>query len=277
MPPKKAIKSVSNTENNRRKRKKTTLIDTEPSTSGENQILKRPKLSRSDSPNISNTINKSRKRKKTSIDTEPSTSGENQILKRNKLSPTVSPNIPTENEFTPIAHLNPFQTDWTIKCRVVVKRPIYTWENAKSKGKLFSMDLMDASAEVRVTIFQHLVDKFFDKFSQNKIYTISDADIKSANKKYSSLKNNFEIFFNDDTKIEECVNDLSSIPKISYKFTPISKLKKSEKDRLVTVIGICHEIKTLDEFTSKSSGKELKKKDFTLIDNSKNGKILLFL
>lgn len=62
----------------------------------------------------------------------------------------------------PISGLSPYQNKWVIKARVTAKAPIRTWSNAKGEGKLFSMDLMDESGQIRVTAFRDQVDKFYD-------------------------------------------------------------------------------------------------------------------
>lgn len=62
----------------------------------------------------------------------------------------------------PISSLSPYQNKWVIKARVIAKPAIRTWSNAKGDGKLFSFDLMDESGSIRATVFQHLVDKYYD-------------------------------------------------------------------------------------------------------------------
>jgi len=51
---------------------------------------------------------------------------------------------------------------WVIKARVTSKTPVRTWSNARGEGKLFSMDLIDESGEIRATAFKEQCDKFFD-------------------------------------------------------------------------------------------------------------------
>ena len=51
---------------------------------------------------------------------------------------------------------------WTIKARVTSKTDIRHWSNARGEGKLFSMDLIDESAEIRCTGFKEQCDKFYD-------------------------------------------------------------------------------------------------------------------
>lgn len=62
----------------------------------------------------------------------------------------------------PISRLSPYQNKWVIKARVTSKSAVRTWSNAKGEGKLFSMDLMDESGQIRATAFRDQVDKFFD-------------------------------------------------------------------------------------------------------------------
>lgn len=69
----------------------------------------------------------------------------------------------TENLLThPISSLSPYQNKWVIKARVTSKSSIRTWKNAKGEGKLFSMDLIDESGEIRVTAFKEQCDRFYD-------------------------------------------------------------------------------------------------------------------
>lgn len=67
----------------------------------------------------------------------------------------------------PISALSPYQNKWVIKARVTAKSPIRTWSNAKGEGKLFSMDLMDESGQIRVTGFRDSVDKFYEMIEVN--------------------------------------------------------------------------------------------------------------
>lgn len=58
--------------------------------------------------------------------------------------------------------LNNLLHRWVIKARVVNKSTIRTWSNSRGEGKLFSMDLVDESGEIRCTAFRDQCDKFYD-------------------------------------------------------------------------------------------------------------------
>lgn len=62
----------------------------------------------------------------------------------------------------PISSLSPYQNKWVIKARITARSAIRTWSNAKGEGKLFSVDLMDESGQIRATAFREQVDKFYD-------------------------------------------------------------------------------------------------------------------
>lgn len=58
---------------------------------------------------------------------------------------------------------------WSIKARVTKKSNIRTWSNSRGEGKLFSMDLIDESGEIRTTAFNQECDKFFDMIEVDKV------------------------------------------------------------------------------------------------------------
>ena len=48
------------------------------------------------------------------------------------------------------------------QARVTSKSDIRTWNKASGSGKLFSMDLMDESGEIRATAFKEQCDQYYD-------------------------------------------------------------------------------------------------------------------
>lgn len=95
--------------------------------------------------------------------------------------------------------------------------------------------------------------------------------------------------FSSDTHIEECLDANDSVPTVQYNFVPIAQLANLEPQTVVgkflkfipqktqisailfifiDCIGVCREAGELFQFTAKTSGKELKKKDITLVDSS---------
>lgn len=155
--------------------------------------------------------------------------------------------------------LNPFQSNWTIKARVDVKRPIYCWKNEKCTGKLFNMDISDKSARIRVIAFKNMVDKFYDRFEIGEVYLFANLDIKNANTKFSTIKNNFELTLTNDTIIQRCEEDTTDIPNIEYEYKTIADIKLLSEKSIFNTMGICHEIKGVEEIAAKKRVKFIKK------------------
>ncbi|XP_058467652.1 replication protein A 70 kDa DNA-binding subunit [Malaya genurostris] len=168
----------------------------------------------------------------------------------------------------PISSLSPYQNKWVIKARVMSKSAIRSWSNAKGEGKLFSMDIMDESGEIRVTAFKEQCDKYYDMIEVDKVYYITKCQLKPANKQYSTLKNDYEMTMTHDTIVQECKDVGSSLPEIHYNFVPISQIANMEPNAMIDVIGICKEASEVVQFTAKTSGRELKKREVTMVDSS---------
>lgn len=132
----------------------------------------------------------------------------------------------------PIIALTPYQNRWIIRVRVMNKSPIRTWSNAKGEGKLFSMDLVDESGEIRATAFKEMVDKYYDMIQVDKMYYISRGQLKVANKQFSTLKNDYELTFSSDTIVQVC-HDAGKIPQIQYDLIPISSIATLEPNSVV--------------------------------------------
>lgn len=129
------------------------------------------------------------------------------------------------------------------------------------------MDLHDETGEIRATAFGEQVNKFFDLIEVDKVFYFSKCSLKAANKQFSTLNNDYEMTFGNDTIIQECIDDISGIPAVTYNFVPIANIGSMEPNTMLDVIGICRDVGDLFQFTSRN-GKELKKKEITLVDKS---------
>ncbi|XP_031638224.1 replication protein A 70 kDa DNA-binding subunit-like [Contarinia nasturtii] len=102
----------------------------------------------------------------------------------------------------------------------------------------------------------------------DKVYFFSKGQLKPANKQFSNIPNDYELTLSSDSMIQECKEDLDDVPTVKYDFILIDKISDKQPNTIVDVIGVCRQIGELQAFTAKSTGKELKKRDIILVDNT---------
>ncbi|XP_025413456.1 replication protein A 70 kDa DNA-binding subunit isoform X1 [Sipha flava] len=207
-----------------------------------------------------------------SVDTVPKTQSKPPVKLNAAQSSVVNNGLQRDIDVSnihPINSLSPYQNKWTIRARVVYKAPVRTWNNQRGEGKLFSMDLVDESGEIRATAFNSECEKFFDMIEVNKVYFITRGAIKTANKKFSNLNNDYELTLSGETQVFPCHDfDESQMPALKFNFIQLSEVKNVEVDGIVDVIGVCQTAGDVVNLVSKTTRKELKKRDVTIVDQS---------
>lgn len=167
-----------------------------------------------------------------------------------------------------IQSLNPYAGGrWTIKARVTSRAPIKNWTNPRGSGKLFSCDLLDSKGgEIRATMFNDAVDKFYEMLRPNNVFYFSGGKVKMANRKFSSVDNDYEVTFDQHSEISPAPED-SSISQMHYNFKKIALIETLAADANVDVIGVVRNVGPVNEIMSKA-GKQLFKRDISLVDDS---------
>ncbi|KAM3162701.1 Replication protein A subunit [Lachancea thermotolerans] len=195
--------------------------------------------------------------------------------KPQQYAPQVQQNYNNSNNFSSsqksrpifaIEQLSPYQNMWTIKARVSFKGDIKTWSNQRGEGKLFNVNLLDNSGEIRATTFSENVDKFYNLLQEGKVYYVSKARIQPSKPQFSNLAHPYELQLDRDTVVEECFDDVD-VPKMNFSFVKLNTMESQEANSIVDVIGIIRTVNPPFEITSKA-GKRFDRRDIILVDDS---------
>lgn len=105
----------------------------------------------------------------------------------------------------PIKALNTFSRDWKIQARVSSKAEKRQTRNG---GSLLKIELVDMyGTQIEGTFFNEAADMFEPKILENKVYLFSNGVVKMANKRFTSIKNDFCIVFEKNAQIVEVEDD----------------------------------------------------------------------
>jgi hypothetical protein len=97
--------------------------------------------------------------------------------------------------YTPIKVLNTYTHDWKIKVRVL-KKSKRSWSNMKGSGLVMTVDLVDSEGtQIQGTFFNDAVLKFDNVMEENHVYTMTNGIVKSSNRRFTSIQNQFCINF----------------------------------------------------------------------------------
>ncbi|KAF2495110.1 replication protein-like protein A 70 kDa DNA-binding subunit [Lophium mytilinum] len=167
----------------------------------------------------------------------------------------------------PIEALSPYAHKWTIKARCTQKGEMKTWQNKNGMGKLFSVNLLDESSEIRGTAFKEIADDLYDVFQVGTVYYISNCKVVFAKKQFSNLPNDYELHFERDSTVEK-TEDQEGAPKVRYNFTKIGSLDAVEKDSTIDTVGVLKNVGDVEEIIGKNSNKPFSKRELTLADDT---------
>lgn len=113
------------------------------------------------------------------------------------------------NNYMPVKVLNTFTRDWIIKARISKRGDVKTTRNG---GQLLKIEMVDQyGTQIEGTFFNDAAKMFGEILEENKVYLFSNGSVKMANKKFTSVKNDFCIIFDKNSQIHEAKDDGSIV------------------------------------------------------------------
>ncbi|KAL8111128.1 replication protein A 70 kDa DNA-binding subunit B-like [Apium graveolens] len=171
----------------------------------------------------------------------------------------------------PLVSLNPYQGNWTIKVRLTNKGTMRNYKNARGEGCVFNVELTDEDGtQIQATMFNESAKKFYDRFQLGKAYYISKGTLRVANKQFKTLPNDYEMTLNENSMVEEAIEEGTFIPETKFNFIPIDQLGPYvNNSELVDVIGVVQSVSPTMSIRRKSNNENIPKRDITIADESK--------
>lgn len=181
-----------------------------------------------------------------------------------KMEPSVGSNLePVQS----IASLNPYQNKWIIKGRVSGRNEIRHYQNAKGEGSVFSFEIMDSSASIKVTAFREIATRLYKLIEIGKVYRISKGVLKPADKRFNKTSFEYEMIADNNTEVVP-VEDAGEVPKVVFHFTKIGNLENIVTGQFCDVLGIVKDVSELSSIVSRTTGMTLSKRTIVLTDET---------
>ncbi|CAI2361170.1 unnamed protein product [Moneuplotes crassus] len=134
-------------------------------------------------------------------------------------------------------------------------------------------------SKIQATFFNKAVDKFEGMIKEDRVYTFRKGMVKAANKKFTTIKNDYCLTFGPFSEIIQTEND-AKISRNSFQFTKLSEIMKNElaitqtmktqKFQCLDFIGIITSVGEVDSINLRN-GQQKDKRDYEVADNSADG------
>jgi len=174
----------------------------------------------------------------------------------------------TQANVQPISGLNPYQNKWVIKGRVIQKSDKRSWKNARGEGTLFSFEIQDDSATLKVTAFKEECEKFYGIIEEGTVVLISKGALKPKDTRYNKTTSQYELTIQRETTIE-VVPDDGDLPKVKFDFKTIADIENIEVGEILDVVGVVKSLGEVNTIVTKKDSRELTKRDLQIVDETK--------
>eukprot|EP00347_Sterkiella_histriomuscorum_P022069 403331791 len=146
--------------------------------------------------------------------------------------------------YIPIKDLNTASgEDWFIKGRVTKKGKKIVY----ATGFMLKIELIDKEGtQIEGTFYKDSCDKFIDKIEEGKIYVIGKGQIANANKKFTSIQNDYRIIFTEHSHVQEYVSMKDEVEsKQSHQSEHFQRFKFNFL-KISDVLSCIHNLKQID-------------------------------
>ncbi|GLI69429.1 hypothetical protein VaNZ11_014038 [Volvox africanus] len=190
-------------------------------------------------------------------------------MEKTSLTPP-SLRISDRKSYHKIAQLHPYDSNWCIKAKLERKAPLRSMNIRGSDVKILTVDLLDDTGQmVQGTFWRGAAERFAEQMVEGKVYVIHKFKVKPADKKYSSVKADYQIDFTDSTDVSEAADQDTSAMNAAVEITPIDLLPRRVGARApVDVMGVVLALGSLGTVKRKADSSELPRRDVTLGDMS---------
>ena len=143
--------------------------------------------------------------------------------------------------YTSLNQLTTFSKDFIIYVRILKKSDIKLFNsnnlNNRQVGKYFYFIVLDIDGnEMQCICFNKSVDQFYNIISEGKIYEIKGGYIKLNEKKFTTIKSDYKIILDENSKIIEKKDDGKIKEKTTLKITKISEIQNI---KLYSILDLC--------------------------------------
>jgi len=90
---------------------------------------------------------------------------------------------------------------------------------------------------IQATFFNDSAEKFTEIFREGSVYLLADGQVKMANKRFTSIKNDFCLIFDKMAEIEEVAED-KHINVAGFSFTSLAGIEELVQKCVIDVIGV---------------------------------------
>ena len=157
-----------------------------------------------------------------------------------------------------LSNLTTFTRNIHLYVKCIKKSDIKKFTTKNGPGQLFNLIISDVDGfEMCCTAFNNVVDKLYNKINEGKIYEIKGGFVKINDKKFSSVKSEYRINFDDKTIIKE-VPDNGSFRETLCNFVKINEINKLNPSSIIDIIGYVIEIGESKNINTKNGEQNLR-------------------